>query len=45
MLHLREMELLHLDVLTASGEPLDNVLDWWADSEIPSRGSRAPGLS
>ena len=26
MLHLREMELLHLDVLTASGEPLDNVV-------------------
>ncbi len=33
MLHLREMGLLHLDVLTASGESLDSVLDWWASSE------------
>ncbi|MGJ3239784.1 MAG: YjhG/YagF family D-xylonate dehydratase [Anaerolineae bacterium] len=33
MLHLREMGLLHTDVLTASGATLDTVLDWWQDSE------------
>lgn len=33
MLHLREMGLLHLDVMTASGETLDTVLDWWAASD------------
>ena len=33
MLHLREMGLLHLDVLTATGETLDAVLDWWEGSE------------
>ncbi len=33
MLHLREMGLLHTDVLTVSGEKLDTVLDWWKDSE------------
>jgi putative YjhG/YagF family dehydratase len=33
MLHLREMSLLNLDVLTATGEKLATVLDWWADSE------------
>lgn len=33
MLHLRRMGLLHLDVLTATGETLDTVLDWWEDSE------------
>ena len=33
MLHLREMGLLNTDVLTASGEKLDTVLDWWKDSE------------
>ncbi|MDJ0754944.1 MAG: YjhG/YagF family D-xylonate dehydratase [Ardenticatenaceae bacterium] len=32
MLHLRRMGVLHTDVLTASGETLDLVLDWWADS-------------
>ncbi len=33
MLHLRRMGLLHTDVLTASGETLDTVLDWWESSE------------
>ncbi len=33
MLHLRKMGLLHTDVLTVSGEKLDTVLDWWAQSE------------
>lgn len=33
MLHLREMGLLNLDVLTVTGEKLATVLDWWADSE------------
>ena len=32
MLHLREMGLLHLDVLTASGQTLGENLDWWAQS-------------
>jgi xylonate dehydratase len=33
MLHLREMGLLNLDVLTVSGETLGTVLDWWRDSD------------
>jgi putative YjhG/YagF family dehydratase len=33
MLHLREMGVLELDALTASGETLGTVLDWWAKSE------------
>ncbi len=33
MLHLREMGLLNLDVLTTSGETLNTVLDWWQGSE------------
>ncbi|MDX2162124.1 MAG: YjhG/YagF family D-xylonate dehydratase [bacterium] len=33
MLHLRRMGVLHTDVLTASGETLDTVLDWWQESE------------
>ncbi len=32
MLHLRRLGLLDLDVLTASGEPLARVLDWWEAS-------------
>ena len=32
MLHLREMGLLNLDVITATGEKLSTVLDWWEDS-------------
>lgn len=33
MLHLRDMGLLNLDVLTVTGEKLSTVLDWWQDSE------------
>lgn len=33
MLHLRRMGLLNTDVMTASGEKLDTVLDWWEGSE------------
>jgi putative YjhG/YagF family dehydratase len=33
MLHLRRMGLLKTDVLTASGETLRTVLDWWEQSE------------
>ncbi|GEL98349.1 dehydratase [Cellulomonas terrae] len=33
MLHLRDLGLLHLDVLTATGETLGTVLDWWESSE------------
>ncbi len=33
MLHLRRMGLLNLDVLTAAGEKLGAVLDWWEQSE------------
>jgi putative YjhG/YagF family dehydratase len=33
MLHLRELDLLDLTCLTATGEPLGKVLDWWARSE------------
>ena len=33
MLHLREMGLLNLEVMTAAGETLAATLDWWAQSE------------
>src|SRR5579862_6299646 len=33
MLHLRELGLLHLDVLTVSGKTLGENLDWWEGSE------------
>jgi xylonate dehydratase len=33
MLHLRDMGLLNLDVLTVTGEKLSAVLDWWEGSE------------
>jgi putative YjhG/YagF family dehydratase len=33
MLHLRRMGLLHTQVLTASGLTLDEVLNWWEQSE------------
>ena len=33
MLELRAMGLLHLDVLTVTGEKLGAVLDWWQGSE------------
>ena len=37
MLHLRRMSLLDTTVLTATGEPLDRVLDWWENSERRAR--------
>lgn len=37
MLHLRERGLLELDVLTATGERLGDVLDWWERSERRGR--------
>lgn len=33
MLHLRELGLLNLGVLTISGEPLGRLLDWWQASD------------
>jgi putative YjhG/YagF family dehydratase len=33
MLYLRDLGLLRLDALTAAGEPLGHVLDWWATSD------------
>lgn len=33
LLHLRRMGVLHRGVLTATGETLDAVLDWWESSE------------
>jgi xylonate dehydratase len=33
MLHLRDMGVLNLGVLTVSGETLGTVLDWWESSE------------
>jgi putative YjhG/YagF family dehydratase len=37
MLHLRRAGLLKLDALTASGEPLGRMLDWWESSERRAR--------
>ncbi len=37
MLHLRELGLLKLDALTASGEPLGKMLDWWQTSARRTR--------
>jgi xylonate dehydratase len=37
MLHLRRAGLLELDVLTASGETLGRMLDWWENSERRKR--------
>ena len=37
MLHLRELGLLQLDALTASGETLGAVLEWWEKSERRAR--------
>lgn len=37
MLHLRELDLLNEDVITASGEPLGRNLDWWEKSERRQR--------
>jgi putative YjhG/YagF family dehydratase len=33
MLHLRQLELLDLDVVTVSGRSLGEMLDWWETSE------------
>jgi putative YjhG/YagF family dehydratase len=33
MLHLRRLGLLHLEVLTVTGQTLGEVLDWWEQSE------------
>ena len=37
MLHLRELGLLREHCLTATGEPLGKMLDWWRDSDRRSR--------
>ena len=37
MLHLRRLNLLETNVLTASGKTLDEVLDWWEKSERRAR--------
>ncbi len=37
MLHLRRAGLLELDVLTAGGETLSRMLDWWESSERRAR--------
>jgi len=37
MLHLRELGLLELDALNATGEPLGKVLEWWQTSERRKR--------
>ena len=39
MLHLRQLDLLDLDALTATGETLGKMLDWWEQSR---RRSRSP---
>src|SRR4029077_2387670 len=33
LLHLRELGLLHLDAMSAAGEPLEKTLQWWEKSE------------
>jgi len=37
MMHLRNMGLLHLDVLTGAGKPLGEILHWWESSERRTR--------
>src|SRR5581483_9352419 len=37
MLHLRQLGLLDESCLTATGEPLGRVLDWWQSSERRAR--------
>jgi xylonate dehydratase len=37
MLHLRRMNLLNEDCLTAAGQPLKQMLDWWETSERRTR--------
>jgi putative YjhG/YagF family dehydratase len=41
MLHLRDLGVLHLDVLTATGETLGTVLEWWETSERRARMRQA----
>lgn len=41
MLHLRALGVLHTDALTATGETLDTVLDWWEGSERRARMKQA----
>lgn len=41
MLHLREMGLLKLDALTATGTTLGEALDWWRQSERRERFRRS----
>ncbi len=33
MLHLRDMNLLHLDAINVTGQSMDETLDWWKESE------------
>jgi xylonate dehydratase len=40
MLHLRDLGLLNLDVLTVTGEKLADVLNWWQESERRSTSRR-----
>jgi putative YjhG/YagF family dehydratase len=37
MLHLRKAGVLHTKALTVSGETIDSLLDWWAQSERRAR--------
>jgi xylonate dehydratase len=37
MLHLRELDLLDLEVLTATGQTLGEIMDWWEQSERRTR--------
>ncbi len=40
MLHLRNAGLLDLNVLTACGDSLGKILEWWERSERRARASR-----
>lgn len=37
MLHLRDLELLHLDAQTISGQSVGNILSWWENSDRRQR--------
>lgn len=37
MLHLRELNLLHLSCVTVTGETVERTLDWWSKSERRNR--------
>ncbi|UOQ46541.1 YjhG/YagF family D-xylonate dehydratase [Halobacillus salinarum] len=49
MLHLRELGLLHLDVLTVTGKTLGENLEWWENSsrreEMKKRLKEADGIA